>query len=231
MSTKLPLVSVVLPVYNGEKYLQETLDSVSQQSYSNLELIVVNDGSTDNSLEILTLAKPDVLLDVENGGVAKARNLAIQHASGEFISFIDQDDLWHPDKTTLQVEAMCADETLMYGICQQQFFVNEGESVPSWCKQEWLDGPKEGFLPSAFIVRRKFFQNFELFDELMPVTSDVDLFFRLRDQEIPFFNLQQPLLRRRVHKMNQSSETALVRKEIFRTIREAMSRRRKIQEE
>ena len=230
MSSTPPLVSIILPVYNGQRYLQETLDSIRGQNYSNLELVVVNDGSTDDSLEILRGAKPDVLLDIENGGVAKARNIALQHVSGEFICFIDQDDLWNPDKTSLQVEAMKANPDYMYGICLQQFFVKEGEPLPAWCKREWLDEPKEGALPSALMIRSEFLSDFDLFDESMPITSDVDMFFRLRDQAIPFFDIQQPLVRRRAHKFNQSSDTKMVRSEILRTIRETMLRRRKAEE-
>ncbi len=231
MSTKTPLVSVILPVYNGERYLQETLDSIREQSYPRLEVIVVNDGSTDGSLDILKVAQPDVLLDIENGGVAKARNIGLQHASGEFICFIDQDDLWEPGKTSLQVAAMRANTEHMYGICQQQFFVKDGEQLPAWCKQDWLDEPKEGVLPSALMIRRQFLNHFELFDESMPITSDVDMFFRLRDQKIPFFDIQQPLVKRRVHKFNQSSDTDLIRTEILRTIRETMIRRRRLKEQ
>ncbi|RLD21647.1 MAG: hypothetical protein DRI69_03490 [Bacteroidetes bacterium] len=231
MSSKAPLVSVILPVYNGQQYLQETLDSIRTQSYSNLELIVINDGSTDGSLGIVKAAQPDVLLDIANGGVAKARNIGLQQASGEFICFIDQDDLWEPGKTSMQVAAMRANAEHMYGICQQQFFVKDGEALPAWCKQEWLDEPKEGALPSAFIVRREFLNHFELFDESMPITSDVDMFFRLRDQAIPFFDIQEPLVKRRVHNFNQSSDTDLIRTEILRTIRETMMRRRKLNEQ
>jgi glycosyltransferase involved in cell wall biosynthesis len=230
MSMHTPLVTIILPVYNGELYLQETLDSIREQDYRNLELIAVNDGSTDQSLDILTDAQPDILLNVDNGGVAKARNIALQNASGEYICFIDQDDLWHRDKTAVQVNAMMADPTHMYGICQQQYFVSEGDILPAWCKQRWLDEPQEGLLPSALIIRQKFAKKFGLFDESMPVTSDIDMFFRLRDKSVPFFNIQKPLLRRRVHKFNQSSDTKMIRSEILRTIRETMIRRRKIQQ-
>lgn len=227
MSLNPPLVSIVLPVYNGQEFLQATLDSVRGQSYGNTELIAVNDGSTDNSLNILKKARPDILLDIENGGVARARNLGLKSASGEFVCFIDQDDIWHPDKTSLQLEAMAINPEHVYGVCQQQFFVEAGDTLPAWCKKEWLDGPQEGFLPSAFIVRKEFAIHFNLFDESMPITSDVDMFFRLRDQRIPFFNIQRPLVMRRVHKLNQSSDVKVVRSELLRTIRETMVRRRK----
>lgn len=230
MSTKAPLVSVILPVYNGEEYLQETLDSIRAQNYDNIELIVVNDGSTDRSMDILNAENPDVLIEIDNQGAAKARNIALQKVTGEFICFIDQDDLWHVDKTTFQVEAMISNPDHMYGICFQKFFLKEGDPLPGWCKQEWLDKPQEGLLPSALMVRSKLLESFNLIDESMPMTSDVDMFFRLRDKAIPHFNLKQPLVMRRVHKFNTSSDTKMVRTELLRTIRETMIRRRKAQE-
>ncbi len=94
-----PLISVILPVFNGEKYLQKAIDSVLNQSYTNLEVIVINDGSNDLSQAIIDSYKGRLRSYYqENSGVAKARNLGISHAKGLFITFLDQDDFYHRER-------------------------------------------------------------------------------------------------------------------------------------
>ena len=95
-----PLISVIIPVYNVEAYLPRCLDSVIQNTYRNLEIICVDDGSTDGSPEILRdYAQRDARITVitkENGGVSSARNAGLDRATGEFVAFIDSDDFVHP---------------------------------------------------------------------------------------------------------------------------------------
>ena len=107
-----PLVSVILPVYNGAEFVGCALDSVVQQTYQNLEIFVVNDGSTDQTQSILNswaAADPRIrVIHQANAGVARARNRAIAESTGEFIAPIDADDLWMPDKIAKQVQRMIA---------------------------------------------------------------------------------------------------------------------------
>ncbi len=107
-----PLISVVVPAYNAEPFIERTLRSALHQSYTNIEVIVVNDGSTDNTkaiVEKVAAADDRVrVLSIPNGGVAKARNTGIENAAGEFVAFLDADDLWHPSKIELQVAALCS---------------------------------------------------------------------------------------------------------------------------
>jgi glycosyltransferase involved in cell wall biosynthesis len=105
-----PLTSVVIPAYNAEPFLERTLHSALCQTHSNLEVIVVDDGSTDKTRAIAeSVALTDDrmrIISVPNGGVAKARNIGIAEAKGEFVAFLDADDLWHPAKIELQIAAM-----------------------------------------------------------------------------------------------------------------------------
>ena len=106
----LPLVSVIVPAYNTATFISKTLDSVLSQTYRNLEVLVVDDGSQDETPEIVKLiAQTDrrvTLLRQSNAGVAAARNLAIQKSSGEYIAPIDADDIWYPQKIEKQVQCM-----------------------------------------------------------------------------------------------------------------------------
>jgi len=107
---KQPRTSVVIPAYNAELFIERTLRSVLRQTYTSLEVIVVDDGSTDKTKVIAEAAatKDDRvrIISVPNGGVAKARNIGIAEANGEFVAFLDADDLWHPTKIEHQVAAM-----------------------------------------------------------------------------------------------------------------------------
>lgn len=109
-----PLVSVIVPVYNGERFIAATLDSVLAQSYPHLEVLVVDDGSSDSTAQIVQryMAQDNrvVLLSQANGGVAVARNTGIQNAKGEYIAPLDADDIWYPQKLEKQVQCMLSSD-------------------------------------------------------------------------------------------------------------------------
>ncbi len=104
----MPTISVIVPAYNAEKTVLETIKSVQQQTFSDFELIVINDGSTDKTLELLNTVNDSRIkvFSYPNGGVSIARNRGITQASGEFIAVLDADDLWTPDKLELQLAAL-----------------------------------------------------------------------------------------------------------------------------
>ncbi len=109
----IPLVSVVIPFYSGKEWLDEALKSVLEQSYSNKEIIVINDGSKEDIRELKEKYKNSVRFqDKENGGPATARNLGIEIAKGKYIAFLDSDDLWLPKKLEKQVEVMEKNEAV-----------------------------------------------------------------------------------------------------------------------
>ena len=122
-------VSVIIPVYNVENYLEECLDSVFQQSYSNYEVIAVNDGSKDGSLELLNAyAKKEARLRVvskENGGLSDARNFGLNYAQGEYVLFIDGDDRIHPEMIALLVEKAETTQSEIV-VCDMEYFYEDG---------------------------------------------------------------------------------------------------------
>jgi glycosyltransferase involved in cell wall biosynthesis len=104
----MPEISVIISAYNAERTILETIESVQRQTFSNFELIVINDGSTDQTLELLSTIKDPRLrvFSYSNGGLPTARNRGISHTTGDFITFLDADDLWTPDKLELQLAAL-----------------------------------------------------------------------------------------------------------------------------
>src|SRR6476660_1471039 len=114
MTEEKPLVSVIIPVYNGTCYLRAALESVFAQTYRPFEVIVVDDGSLDDS-GVIAQSFDDVrYIHQENQGVAAARNNGIEVARGEFLAFLDQDDLWTPEKLKLQMGHLLSDPELGY---------------------------------------------------------------------------------------------------------------------
>jgi glycosyltransferase involved in cell wall biosynthesis len=109
---KEPLVSVVIPAYNAEPFIERTLRSALNQTHKNLEILIIDDGSTDKTralAEAVVAGDPRVqIISVPNGGVAKARNIGIEASTGPFVAFLDADDLWHPAKVEMQVAALTA---------------------------------------------------------------------------------------------------------------------------
>ncbi len=101
----MPKISVIIPVYNAEETIKETLESVLSQTFSQFEIIVINDGSQDKTLEIVSrILDPRLkVLSYPNAGVSVSRNRGISQAAGEYVSFLDADDLWTPDKLETQL--------------------------------------------------------------------------------------------------------------------------------
>ncbi|MBE8966025.1 glycosyltransferase [Nostocales cyanobacterium LEGE 12452] len=104
----MPKISVIIPAYNAERTIAETINSVQQQTFADFELIIINDGSKDRTIEIVESIKDERLqiFSYENGGLPVARNRGISHATSEFIAFLDADDLWTADKLELQLMAL-----------------------------------------------------------------------------------------------------------------------------
>ena len=122
-----PLVSVVMPVYNAEKYLRPAIESVLNQSYSNLDFIIINDGSTDNSKNIiLNFQDPRLrfLENPENWGIVRTRNRALEEARGEYIAVLDSDDIAFPERIKVQVEFL--EKNPEYGMCGSYFQIIDG---------------------------------------------------------------------------------------------------------
>ncbi len=129
---KAPTISIVVPAYNAEKTILETIISVQNQSFSDFELIIINDGSTDKTLEIInTKALDDSRIRIfsyENGGLPVARNRGIALARGKFIAFLDADDLWTPDKLELQILALQRNSAAGLAYSWTYFMDNQGKS-------------------------------------------------------------------------------------------------------
>lgn len=186
-----PLVSVVIPAYNSKKYLAETLQSVSNQTYKNFEVVIVDDGSTDGQTEIIKLqCAADTRFRAifqENTGVSTARNNGFNHTKGKYIAFLDADDVWLPDNLRLKIEKL---ETGRFGLVHSNCQVIDHHSNP--VVGETMTG-NEGMLlheilkwertqipgPSSIVVKREVLLDVGLFDPFLSTSADHDLFIRI----------------------------------------------------
>ena len=141
---ELPLVSVIIPAYNAEMFLEKTLDSVLAQTYKNIEVLVVDDGSQDRTAEIVErVAQRDhrvILLRQSNAGVAAARNLAVQKSKGEFIAPIDADDIWFPQNIEKQVQYMLQSSPLVGLVYAWSADIDENDLPTGECRASTIEG-------------------------------------------------------------------------------------------
>jgi glycosyltransferase involved in cell wall biosynthesis len=219
-----PLVSVVLPAWNGERFLGEALESVGRQGWRSFEIVVVDDGSTDASGAIAGAFPGVRLLRQARAGVAAARNRGVDAARGELIAFLDQDDRFTPDKLERQVGAFLAEPALDLCFAHQRLFLDGISAPPPWVRPGWLDGPLPGLLPGTLVVRRRAFDAVGPFAEGEPIARDSDWLMRARSHGLRERLLPDVLLERRIHAANQSADVSAGHLELLRAVRRAARR-------
>lgn len=223
-----PLVSVIIPVYNGEAFLRETLESVLAQDYPALEVLAVDDGSRDGSAAIIrSFGNKIILLTQPNAGVAAARNNGLAHARGDYIAMIDQDDLWERRKTRGQMAHLLAHPALDYVLGRQKFFLQPGTACPAWLKPEILQGDQTGYVMGAFLARRRAFERVGLMDAHYRYADDVSWFFSAKDKGVPMAHLPDVVLHKRVHGDNASGNIRAIHRELLAVARQSVARQRK----
>ncbi len=182
------MVSVIIPVYNSEMYLQESFDSVLKQTFKNYEIIAVDDGSTDRTKEIIQQFYPMVRYIFQgNGGAAKARNTGIREAKGDFIAFLDADDIWLPTKLQKQIDYFRQHPDVDFTFTENSLFNEKGIIVKTLRKKERLmkgDIVRNIFWKSyvatpTVMVKRRVFQEIGKFDESLITAEDDNLWLRI----------------------------------------------------
>ena len=204
-------VSVIIPVYNGESYLADAIESVKAQTYADWEIIAVDDGSKDRSPSILReyekgLSAKFRLITQENQGISAARNRAIGISSGEYIALLDSDDVWFPEKLELQVSVLerMEEVAMVYSDClvvdpqrnviRKTYF--EKPPLAGGIFQELL--LNNSIPSSSALIRRSVFQQVGSFNPAYRIAMDYDLWLRIADR-YPIEVIDRPLMQYRVH--------------------------------
>jgi glycosyltransferase involved in cell wall biosynthesis len=220
-----PLVSVVMPVLEGERFLPAALESVAEQSYEALEIVVVDDGSTDRSGAIARELGARVIRQ-DRAGVAAARNAGIAAARGELIAFLDADDLWASHKLSIQVDCLESHPETGYVLSQMQLFLEPNTARPPWFKEDWLREPQQGFL-TTMLARRHVFDTVGGFDVSFQVGSDTDWLARAKDSGIEYRTLPDVLARYRIHHAGVSyGDRGGTARGLLRALRASVERQR-----
>lgn len=206
------MTSVIIPTFNRAAFLREAIDSVLAQTEKDFELIVVDDGSTDGTRELVAEYGDRIRYFFQpNAGASAARNFGIRYAAGNLMAFLDSDDLWLPKKLARQVQWMAAHSNIM--LCYtDEIWIRRGVRV----NQKMIHAKAGGWIyplclprciisPSSVLMRRELFDAIGLFDERLPVCEDYDLWLRVASRfEVGF--MAEPLIVKRGGHPDQLSQ-------------------------
>ncbi|MDY6988990.1 MAG: glycosyltransferase [Thermodesulfobacteriota bacterium] len=221
----MPTVSVVIPTHNRGWFLKEAIDSVLDQDFEDFELIVIDDGSTDTTHELLKSYPRACVVTKEHGGVSAARNAGIAKATGRLIAFLDSDDLWMAGKLRAQIAFFESHPNAR--ICQtEEIWMRSGKRVNPKMRHSKPSGmiferSLELCLvsPSAVMMRRGLFDEVGCFDETMPACEDYDLWLRIACR-FPIYLIDTPLvIKRGGHKDQLSMQPGLDRYRIYALVK------------
>jgi len=207
----MPIVSVVIPTYQYAGFVGEAIDSVLAQTYTDYELILVDDGSTDGTREVVAAAYGNQIKYIyqDNRGLAAARNTGIRASKGEYLSFIDADDVWLPNKLELEVEFLDTHPSVSMVCSNYTYFGSRGRQKKTGFEGVPLAfgyGQKEIFFhnpisASAVLIKKLCFEKVGDFDESMIQCEDLDMWLRIAAHfEIDYINT--PLSKYRFHERN-----------------------------
>lgn len=232
------LVSIIIPAYNSEKYILETLESIRNQIYTNWEIIAVDDCSTDRTGELITQFSKTLvdhhlkyIKQERNRGVSSARNTGIAAATGQYIAFLDSDDIWKNNHLSRGIQTLEQQQVDILYSPVQTFQATTYQELG--CDRH-LPKHLENFplsllihdmpiYPSAILMRRKIFEQVSDFDTSLQTTEDVDFFIRVAEAGFKFFYLDSvTTLLRRGH-LSLSSDKARIKEDLARTIRKHLN--------
>ena len=198
-------ISIIIPVHNDEAYLGEAIESVLAQTYTDYEIIVVDDGSTDGSAKVAQSFGNQIrYVYQENARAAAARNRGAKLAEGQFLAFLDADDLWTPNKLTDQVALLQSQSALeaVFGYVDHFYSPDLDEAM-----REKILRPKKpipGYTSVTLLIRREAFFRVGLFNETVSVGEAVDWYARAKETNLAYTILPQVVYHRRLHANNTS---------------------------
>ena len=227
MNLSNPIISVIIPVYNGENYISEAIESVLNQSYQPLDLIVLDDGSTDDTAKIAKSFGSSIRYHYQmNEGIASARNQGITLAQGDFFAFLDADDLWTAEKMKRQWMAFNTDPDLdmAFGHAQQFYSPELTQS-----EKDLINIPFEimpGYLFGTMLIKKNAFLRVGLLKKELLMGEFIDWYARAVELKLKSIMLPNILLKRRIHNTNYGIICRDQRKGYVHVLKAALDRRR-----
>lgn len=228
---KKPWVSAIIAARNGEKYISQALESIVNQDYKKVEILVIDNGSSDGTAEIVKSYPCVKYVYFSEPNVALARAKGVELAKSDYIAFLDQDDVWVKDKISQQIHFL--EKNVLYGgvVGYQKLFLEEGVKKPHWLKAAFLDDPQVGYLPSTFLVKRQVFEKINKGDARYPSASDAAWFFKAKALNILIGLLPCVLVHRRMHDENETHKVDDLHRGLLSVMRESIQRQRSYADE
>jgi glycosyltransferase involved in cell wall biosynthesis len=222
-----PSVTVIIPIYNSRRYLREAIDSVLGQNFDPLELLVVDDGSTDNGPALAAGYGPPVrLISIPHRGHPAARNAGVAAAAGDFLAFLDADDLWTAGKLALQLDAFRSDSSLDLVFGHMQNFISPDLSDEERGRLKCNSTALPGLLQGSMLARRESFARVGPFPEERRMGDFLDWYGRATLANLRMLMLPDILVRRRLHRANFQRTHKHLRHENLRALKQLLDRRR-----
>jgi glycosyltransferase involved in cell wall biosynthesis len=221
------LVSVIIPVKNGERFLGECISSIVNQDYSPIEIIVVDGQSTDATAQIAKSYKEvNYIYQETNPGIPYAKNLGLSIAKGEFVAFISHDDIWPAHKLSTQIEYMIRNQ-LQYTITRVRFFLEPGAAILPGFNKELLNGDYVAKMPESLVAYKSLFDSIGVFSTELTYMEDIDWFNRADLIKTPMAVIEEVLLYKRIHDTNVSynpSKIMRINREILGLLKKSIDR-------
>lgn len=219
------LVSVIVPVWNGARFLAECLESLLAQDHGALEVIVVDDGSTDDSRAVAERFADVRTLHHDHAGVGASRNLGIRASRGQVIGFCDSDDTWKPHKARVQLEYLAEHPDVDLVLCRQDTIFEPGVDAPAWLIPDQRFGDLDGVSPTSALFRRRLFEQIQ-FRTDMDMGADTNLLIRAQGAGFKLALIEDSLRVRRIHDDNMTTRLGPARAEMFESVRDHLRSRR-----
>ncbi len=224
-----PSISVVVPTYNYARFLDTAVRSVLAQEWPHLEILVVDDASTDNTPEVAAALGAQIryLRRETRGGIATARNHGVRHASGDYLAFLDSDDAWLPGQLRSRLEILQSNaeaDAVLGKVAQVQ---NDLFAEAMVNPTPWMAQAAPGWMAGCMLFRRASFDRIGLFDEALSTGEFIDWVSRARSLEFRFVPHPELVLLRRVHESNTMRSAPRLPQNFGRILKAHLDRRRR----
>lgn len=220
-----PLVSVVIPVHNGERFVAEAVEAVLGQDHEPIELIVVDDGSTDTTADIVARYPQVRYIRQDNAGPSAARNTGIEVSSGELLTFCDCDDVYRKGKVSAQVHHLENHPETSCVLVRHETFVEPGTAPPAWMATD-----DAGVQVQSAMVRRAVVDAIGGYNAEYRLTENMEWLSRMRAANLRIDVLDDVLVDRRLHGANLSYERKGLQQGLLRSLRDRVEEKRKVAE-
>jgi glycosyltransferase involved in cell wall biosynthesis len=197
-------VSVIVVVKNGERFISQALASIDLSLAKPLEILVVDGGSTDKTVQIAASWPRVIVVHQVSTGIADAYNEGVARARGDVVAFLSSDDLWLPGKLDRHLATLRKDRGLLMTVSLVEHFLDSGSRIPRGFRPELLRQARPGFLMECLVARRSVFKAIGGFDRRFTTAEDTDWFARAKDAGFRIAVIQDVLVRKRVHGANAS---------------------------